>query len=139
MQVSVAVLFASLLAASFSTSTFDPIGVWKTPVDEGLIRIERCGADICGRPAGSARLRTTPDQRDVMNKDPALRGRLIKDILIFKLRPTGPGHWGKGTIYNPNDGGTYSAEITLAGPAQLRLKGCVAPLLCQTQTWKRAE
>lgn len=138
MTPTLAAAFASALLAG-SIPAVDPVGVWKTPVDDGLIRIERCGADICGRPAGSARLRTVPDQKDVLNKDPALRGRLIRDIVIFRLQPVGPGHWGKGTIYNPKDGQTYQAELTISTPAQVKLRGCVVVPLCKTQTWTRSE
>jgi len=132
-----AAIVSALLAGAASTT--DPVGLWQTPVDNGLIRIERCGADICGRPAGSSRLRAMPDQRDVLNKDPALRGRLIRDIVIFRLQPIGPGRWGKGAIYNPKDGQSYQAELTVKSPAEVHLRGCVVFPLCQTQTWTRSE
>ena len=42
------------------------------------------------------------------NKNPALRGRQIIGIYVFRgLKPSGTS-W-TGTIYNPEDGGTYKA------------------------------
>ena len=138
MQISTAVLVAALIAAAASPPS-DPVGIWKTPVDDGLIKIERCGADICGRPFSSAHLRSVPDQKDVLNKDPNLRGRFIKNLLIFRLQPVGPGKWGQGTIYNPKDGGTYSAELTMPNANQVRLKGCLVAPFCKTQSWNRSQ
>jgi hypothetical protein len=45
--------------------------------------------------------------------------------------------WEGGSIYNPEDGGTYKATITIADADTLKLKGCIVWPLCKTQTWKR--
>ena len=127
-----------LLQTASASSPTTPIGIWKTPVDDGLIRIERCGEAICGHVAGSPRLQNQPNQTDALNHDPALRNRPILGLLMLKLNPKGPGRWGDGWIYNPKDGGTYSAKIEIVGEGRLRLTGCIAPFLCQTQVWTRA-
>ena len=127
------------IQASAAASALNPLGVWRTPVDDGLIRIEQCGAQLCGHVAGSSKLREKPDQTDVLNHDPALRTRPIMGLLMMRVRPVGPGRWGDGWIYNPKDGGDYTAKIQMTPNGRLRLTGCVAPLLCQTQTWTRAD
>lgn len=112
-------------------------GDWRTPVDNGVIRIERCGESLCGRSLTSNGLKTHPDALDLQNHDPALRNRRLKDLLIMKLRAKGGNAWGDGWIYNPRDGGTYHASLNLEGSDTIKLTGCLAPLLCKTQSWKR--
>lgn len=137
MQNVIAAALVALLSAS--TSTSNPIGLWKTPVDEGLVKLERCGADLCGRAVGSSRLHSVPDAKDVKNPNAALRGRPIMGLLILRMRVKGPGRWGDGWIYNPKDGQTYKADLTVINPQQVHLRGCVVAPFCQTQTWNRAE
>jgi uncharacterized protein (DUF2147 family) len=133
-----AVALALSVAIQVSAVTPSPLGLWRTHVDDGLIRIEQCGDQLCGRVAGSAKLKAKPDQTDVLNHDPALRSRPILGLLVMKLKPLAPGRWGEGWIYDPRRGATFSAKIEMAPDGQLRLTGCVATLLCQTQTWTRA-
>jgi uncharacterized protein (DUF2147 family) len=124
------------VAAAFGAQAADVAGVWKTAGDGGLIRIEACGEAICGRIAASS-----PEdaaQRDIHNRNPALRTRPIVGLLIMKLSPIGPQRWGNGWIYNPDDGHSYRASVALGGDGRLRLKGCLVGPLCRTQTWIRA-
>ncbi len=134
----VTALFALALAATSPSPAPSVFGVWKTPVDAGVIRIAPCGARLCGAVVSSARLRVAPDQKDVRNRDPALRGRAIRGLTILEATAQGPGRWGAGWIYNPDDGGTYKASIEMVSPDRLHLKGCIVAPLCRTQTWTRA-
>ena len=61
-------------------------------------------------------LRANPDLRDINNKDAAKRSRAIKGLQILGGFTRDDGKWSGGTIYNPDDGGTYKATITTAGP-----------------------
>lgn len=130
---------ALALAIMLQGAAAGPLGVWRTPVDEGLVRIEQCGPAICGHVAGSSKLRAKPDQTDVRNPDPSQRTRPIMGLLMMKVLPLAPGRWGEGWVYDPRNGGTFKAKIEMTPDGRLRLTGCVAPLLCQTQTWTRAE
>lgn len=137
--------FAPLLAATAVLSAAPPAvggdisGVWKTATDGGLVRLGPCGADLCGHVVSSARLRAFPDQKDVRNRDPGQRGRAIKGVLMLKVHPRGPGRWGDGWVYNPDDGGTYKATLKLAADGRLQVRGCIAEPLCRNQTWTRVE
>jgi uncharacterized protein (DUF2147 family) len=85
----------------------------------------------------SDHIRTNPAYPDSANRDPALRSRALKGLTILQgFRRDGEG-WSGGTIYNPEDGGTYKATVTLADANTLKLKGCIVWPLCKTQTWKR--
>ncbi|HEY2178991.1 MAG TPA: DUF2147 domain-containing protein [Caulobacteraceae bacterium] len=126
-----------VLAAAFPAEAAGVAGVWKTAgADGGLVRVKACGEAICGRITG------LPPQyaaeKDIHNRDPALRARSMEGLLIFKLTPEGPNRWGNGSIYDPDDGHSYKASVTLGGDGRLRLKGCLIGPLCRTQTWMRA-
>jgi len=134
-----ALALASVAIGVGNAEAAEVTGLWKTPVQGGLIRIERCGEEICGRSMDSVVLRVHPDRMDVKNPDPALRSRLIKGMLILKARPTADGRWSDGWIYNPNDGKTYHLSLQLDGPTRLKITGCLVAPFCASQTWTRGE
>ncbi|WGM41001.1 DUF2147 domain-containing protein [Caulobacter sp. NIBR1757] len=124
------------LALSAAAPADGAHGLWKTP-SGGQIRMAPCGGDLCATVVGSPHLRQNPDQRDVLNQNASLRGRLIKGLRTMQVSPTGPGEWHKGWVYNPEDGKTYKAEVKLLPGAKLKVTGCIAKPLCQSQTWTR--
>jgi uncharacterized protein (DUF2147 family) len=76
---------------------------------------------------------------DGRNPDRALRTRSLIGVEIARgLRQIGPGIWGDGALYNPDDGRTYTGAIRLRDGA-LELRGCALGVLCQTQIWRRPE
>lgn len=133
-----AVLAALAVAAGGDSAAV--AGLWKTPTDGGsIVRLEPCGDSLCGRIVTSPHIRANADQRDVLNKDKSRRGRLLKDLLVLKVRATGPRVWAEGWAYDPTDGGTYRGSMKLAPDGTLRLTGCIFAPLCKTQTWTRAD
>lgn len=112
-------------------------GRWKTQTRNAIVEIQRCGASICGRILSSDALRTNPNLRDTRNSNAQLRTRPLKGLQILGGFTAEGGSWNGGKIYNAEDGKTYSADITLAGADQLKLRGCVFKPLCRTQTWTR--
>lgn len=113
------------------------IGKWRTPSKHGVVDVTRCGASVCGRLIESDNIRTNPELRDLNNKDKAKRTRKLKGLQIVGGFTREADKWSGGTVYNPEDGGTYKATITPAGANTLKLKGCIAWPLCKTQTWTR--
>ena len=111
-------------------------GLWHTPTG-GEAEIYHCGQALCGRLENSTRLRANPGLKDGLNKDPNLRGRPLKGMLFIQGAHGGPPTWGDGQLYNPEDGNTYAASLTLMGDGTLQLKGCTMVVLCKTQTWTR--
>ena len=49
---------------------------------------------------------------------------------------SGSGGTYKGTITDPADDKTYSGSARISG-SNMRMKGCVAKILCKSQTWKK--
>ncbi|MGH6864912.1 MAG: DUF2147 domain-containing protein [Methyloceanibacter sp.] len=123
----------------------DPTGIWRK-VDQGerpgKIEISRCGTGNKMLCAKIVWLQDPLDSRgkplhDVRNENPSMRGRPILGLPVFTgLTPTGPATW-TGKIYNPEDGNTYSATLTMVSRSQINLKGCKAWLLCGQRTWVR--
>jgi uncharacterized protein (DUF2147 family) len=130
-----AAMLAAAPAAAAGPETV--IGKWRTPSRNGVVDISRCGNSICGRLIESDNIRTNPNLQDRNNKDTAQRSRRLKGLQILGGFKAGSNQWDGGTIYNPEDGGTYKATITPAGADTLKLKGCIVWPLCKTQTWTR--
>jgi uncharacterized protein (DUF2147 family) len=137
---------AALLAPgsqSFAASA-DPTGYWMKPdaERESKIQVFKCGTakkNLCARIAW---LKEPNDSKgnplhDIRNENPSMRGRSIVGLAIFTgLTPSAPSTW-TGKIYNPEDGHTYSATLTVLSRKQILLRGCKAWLLCGEKQWLR--
>jgi uncharacterized protein (DUF2147 family) len=117
----VSLLAAAALAAPMAgaASADQALGRWSTPSKHG------------------DSIRANPAFADGKNKDAALRTRPLKGMTILKGFTRTKDGWDGGSIYNPEDGGTYKATITVVDADTLKLKGCIVWPLCKTQTWKR--
>lgn len=114
-------------------------GLWRTPTNNGQVRISECGQALCGRIVDSDRIRADPNLADSKNKNEALRNRPLKDLLMLQGFTGGPTEWKGGTVYNPEDGGTYKGTLKLVDANTLKLTGCIVFPLCKTQTWRRID
>lgn len=114
------------------------LGRWRTSAQNGVVVIERCGVQLCGRLADAAALRANPDQRDVRNRNTALRDRPLQGVLVLQGFSGGPQEWSGGPLYDPETGqGAPTGTLKLVSADRLAVRGCIAPLLCRTQTWTR--
>lgn len=75
-------------------------------------------------------------RKDVNNPDANLRERSLIGIRIFSDMVQDKVNTYKGTLYNPEDGKTYSGTLTIKNAQTLELRGCVIWPLCKTDTWK---
>ena len=57
--------------------------------------------------------------------------------IVHNMKPSGQGDRWSGRVYNPEDGGTYAAHITMKSDDTLRIEGCMM-VICSGETWKRA-
>lgn len=134
-----AACLAALVASSAAAQDEALLGRWRTPAQNGVVVIERCGGGLCARVADAAALRANPDQRDVRNRDPALRSRPVKGLTVVRAASGGPRVWSAGPLYDPDSGqGAATGTLTLIEPDRLAVRGCIARMLCRTQTWTRA-
>lgn len=132
-----AVLLAAALALAPAAAFAGPLdGLWNTETRGGVVRLGPCGAEVCGWVHDAPGLRREPDAKDAKNRDAAKRSRPLKGMRTLSGFSGGPKAWSGGTAYNPDDGRSYRAELTLADADTLKVKGCAGPF-CRTQTWTR--
>lgn len=118
-------------------------GRWATEGLGSIVEIRPCAGapdTLCGRILWL----WTPDEAggrrtDRRNPDRSLRSRpLIGAEIVRGMRETAPGVWSGGSVYNPDDGRTYTGAARLRG-GRLDLTGCALGVVCRTQTWRRPE
>jgi uncharacterized protein (DUF2147 family) len=134
-------------AALFSTQLLavarDPIGIWLKEDGTAKMEIRKCGRNqLCSRIVWLRNPKNSRGQplRDARNENSSLRGRQIVGLPIFQgLTPAGRASW-TGQIYNPEDGNTYKATLTLVSSRKIVLKGCKAfGILCGQKIWTRSK
>lgn len=130
-----------------SAQELTPEGVWLHDNKRIRVKIAPCDEQrdepLCGTivwlknpedEAGEPRL-------DTENPDRAQRDQLvIGTTVIHGLVRSGPRLWTDGTIYNPDDGETYNARVTMVDPNTVHVRAYVLlPLLGETKVWTRVE
>jgi hypothetical protein len=89
-----------------------PLGVWATEEDKGNVRIEHCGADLCGYAVKSG------------------------ERILINMKPEGS-KW-TGRIHDPDSGKDYDSTIAMKGTNLLKVQGCAfGGMFCGGQSWKR--
>lgn len=129
--------FASTPALAGSSAT----GVWRMSNGKVTVRVSPCGPRLCGTVVGLKKAHDNKGRprRDKENPNPALRQRPVIGLTILSnMRAAGEGRW-TGTIYNPDDGNTYSSRMQLQGPATMKVDGCVAGVLCKSMKFIRID
>ncbi len=107
-----ALTLASILSLAAIVAHADTIeGKWRTQSGE-TAAIAKCGGSFC-----------------IKLKTGEYAGRSIG-----KMKGSNGKY--KGTITKPSTGKKYSGSAKISG-SRMKMKGCVAYVLCETQTWKR--
>jgi uncharacterized protein (DUF2147 family) len=113
-------------------------GVWIMESGKVTVRIAPCGPNLCGTIVGLAKPLNKLGQPKVDKENPnaALRNRPIIGLTILSnMVPQSDNEWA-GTIYNADDGRTYSSYIKLSGD-RMKVKGCVT-IICKSIAFRRA-
>jgi uncharacterized protein (DUF2147 family) len=140
-SISALVMFAALAGFEARSQQSPVMGRWVSESGAAAIEIYSCDDRLCGKLVwGKEPTRNGVPAMDDKNPDPALRTRpLCGLVMLGDFRTLGDNRWGDGWIYNPENGKTYRATITLKSTDVLHLRGYVGiPLLGETQTWTRA-
>ena len=79
------------------------------------------------------------EKLDTKNPDPSKQGDPIIGLNLVKgFVYKGKNKWGDGTIYDPDNGKTYSCNITLMEDNTLKVRGFIGiSLIGRTQVWVR--
>jgi hypothetical protein len=89
-----------------------PLGVWQTEENKGNVRVEQCGANLCGYAVNTG------------------------ERILINMKPEGS-KW-TGRIHDPDSGKDYDSTIAMKGSNILKVQGCAfGGLFCGGQTWKR--
>lgn len=138
------IIAAALLALGASSVCAAGIaGTWLTEGGVSKIRLEPCGATLCGKLVWLAQPvdpKTGGPVTDRKNPDPSLRGRALVGVeLITGIKPAeDAGEW-TARAYNADDGKTYDVTLKLDDEGKLELEGCgLGGIICQGETWTRA-
>lgn len=119
----------------------DILGFWYTQDRDGIIQIYKCDQYICGRFHWLKPGKEGEVSRDKENPDPARRNTPLCNMQFMgDFIMEDPQHYNHGWIYNPDDGQTYGAQMTLVDHNTLDLHGYVfLPLLGASRTWTRTD
>lgn len=121
-----------------------PIGVWLNEEKDGRIEVYAQGDRLFGRvvwvhPDQALDPKTGKPQLDVENPNPALRSQPVLGLVIMRdFTLKAPGQWEGGSIYDPNDGKTYSCLMRMRTPDVLDIRGYVGfSWIGRTTRWTR--
>ncbi len=136
-------LFIFLIGLGSMTSKNQDVilGVWYTPKQDGKIEIY----EVDNHYYGTLISYTMPYATDINNPDPALRSRAVVGLNIIQDFVYDDAHqqWVNGTIYDPENGKTYTGSLWVdkKDPNQLKARGYVLgmTILGRTETFTRAE
>jgi uncharacterized protein (DUF2147 family) len=137
--LAMAAFFLSLGQAWTETPN-SPAGIWLTQAGDAKIRINHCATGLCGTIVwlkDPVDRKTGKPQVDDNNANPELAKRPVIGINIFnRMKSVTQNKW-SGTIYNADDGKSYSSDVIVAGPRKLEVRGCVMAVLCGGETWTK--
>ena len=130
--------------AAAADDNLSPLGVWSTDGNDSHVKIEKCGTNLCGvivwlkQPLGD----DGKPAVDSKNPDPNLRSQQLVGLKLLSgfEQSSDPNVWKGGKIYDPDDGRTYSCNLTVQDPKTLKVRGYVGfSLLGKTQIWNRVQ
>jgi uncharacterized protein (DUF2147 family) len=135
--------FATALLVLSAAPAFaaDPSGLWLTQDGEAKVQIYNCGQAFCGKIAWLKHPndpKTNKPKTDASNSDASKKSRPVLGLeIISAMKPGGrPDQW-SGSLYDPEEGKTYSGSLTMQNMLNIKLEGCVLALFCRSEIWKR--
>jgi uncharacterized protein (DUF2147 family) len=135
-KLGIAGLF-SMVLSGLALADEGASGVWKLNSGKVTVRIAPCGPSLCGAIVGLAKPLDKKGRPKVDKRNPneSLRDRPLMGLTVLaNMRPAGENRW-QGTIYNADDGRTYSSYMNVSGNS-MNVKGCVGPF-CKSMIFIR--
>ena len=111
------------------------VGVWLTE-SKDQVKIYKEAGKYFGKGVVTPK---NKDRLDDKNPNKKLRSRRLADVMILKdFDYLGKNRWGKGTIYDPNNGKTYKCTVTMKSQDEIKVRGFIGiSLIGRTETWPR--
>ncbi len=114
---------ALLVGLANAASAAEPYGTWLRPSTGSQVRFYNCGGKLCGKV--------------VAVTDQARKGEIGKSILHGAVK-SGENTW-TGELTDAGTGKVYSGTVTLESASALSVQGCIARILCQSETWTKVK
>lgn len=136
-----AYLFTSLYAFSQSTDADKILGLWEVGSKKARIKIYKQDERYFGKIVWlkEPKYEDGTPKVDKNNPDEALRKvPLLGYVNLKGFKYIGDNKWEEGTIYDPENGSTYSCAMNLTDENTLDVRGFIGvQLFGRTDTWKR--
>ncbi|MFM8348270.1 MAG: DUF2147 domain-containing protein [Bacteroidota bacterium] len=119
------------------------LGVWESGSGKARVKIDKMGDKYVGRivwlreplnEEGKPKVdKNNPDEK--LRNTPLLGYRMLRDFIY-----AGDKRWEDGTIYDPENGSTYSCEINMTDQNTLDVRGFIGvSMFGRTDVWKRVQ
>ncbi|MFM7193617.1 MAG: DUF2147 domain-containing protein [Bacteroidota bacterium] len=119
------------------------LGVWESGSGKARVKIDKMGDKYVGRivwlreplnEEGKPKVdKNNPDEK--LRSAPLLGYRMLRDFIY-----AGDKRWEDGTIYDPENGSTYSCEINMTDENTLDVRGFIGvSMFGRTDVWKRVQ
>lgn len=135
---------AHLLAQAPADEGDRLIGVWEPSNGKARVKVEKIGGKYYGKivwlrepnDPNTGEPKVDKNNPDESQRTLPLRGyRMLKDFTYG-----GNNEWTEGTIYDPENGSTYSCVITMKDANTLDIRGFIGvKALGRTDVWKRLQ
>lgn len=140
-----AVLFVFLVLSFEVVLAENPdavVGKWLTAEDKSQVEIYKAGNEYFGKiiwlkePTKDGKAKV-----DDKNPNENLRNQPVIGLVLLKnFRYAGSNVWKEGTIYDPDNGKTYSCKMKLADNGELNIRGFIGiSLIGRTTVWVRGK
>lgn len=135
------ILMIPFANTSTQVNTDDILGIWQTGSGKARVQIKKAGTKYYGQIVW---LKTPLNNEgkpklDVNNPDITKRQHpLIGLHMLLGFEYIGGNKWENGTIYDPENGKTYSCKAELINENSLNIRGYIGfSLIGRTDTWTR--
>lgn len=138
-------LFLATFAFSQDSADADRLtGVWEPSNGKVKVKIDKIGDKYYGKIVWLREPidpNTNAPKVDRNNPDVNLTSTPLKGYRILKdFEYTGKDEWTEGTIYDPENGSTYSCTIKMSDPNTLDIRGYIGiSALGRSDVWKRLQ
>jgi uncharacterized protein (DUF2147 family) len=133
-------LAALMLLFAAPAAAADPSGTWLTADGEARVQIGNCGQAYCGKIVwlkDPNDPQTRQPKLDKFNKDTSKRARPIVGLQIISGMQASNANLWKGSLYNPEDGNTFTGSLAMEAADRMKLEGCVLAIFCRSEVWTR--
>ena len=128
------------ITAIHASDAPSPVGLWKG--DDATFEMYESDGKLNARIVALRDPKTSEgkEKTDIHNPDPTKRGHpIIGLVFISGFSKKSDTRWENGTIYDPNNGNSYSCLMDLQGPNKIQVRGFVGIVsMGRNYIWIRA-